>query len=106
MVSSVPETPASNRITLYEHKSYTIEIEYNKDFIIIHLPRVEQFTKAVLIHMVSRLTDYSHFLKTAGYDAVYASVNTNNVRLKKLLSRLGFKRIGIHEDDDVYRKEL
>lgn len=106
MVSSVQETIASNRIVFVEKEDYTIDLEYNEEFLIVHLPRLIRFNKSVLVGMKSDIDRFSHFFKTSGYRHLFAAVDTNNTKIKRLLVRLGFVRVGIHEDDDVYRKEL
>lgn len=96
----------SNRIRLFDRQNYGIDLEYGKDIVIVHLPWLNKFTVDTYKEMVKDLAEFSLFFKTIGITKFYAAVDTNNVKIKNLLKKLGFIRAGISNDVDVYEKEL
>lgn len=96
----------SNRIRLFNRQHYGIDLEYSKDIVIIHLPWLSKFTADTYKEMLRDLKEFSLFFKTLGITKFYAAVDTNNVKIKNLLKKLGFIRASISGDLDVYEKEL
>lgn len=96
----------SNRIRLFNRQHYGIDLEYSKDIVIIHLPWLSKLTVDTYKEMLRDLSEFSLFFKTIGITKFYAAVDTNNVKIKNLLKKLGFIRAGISNDVDVYEKEL
>lgn len=94
--------PASRTIPLIETPEYDIRLEYNEDYVIFHLPRIDKFTKDVFIDMKFRLEDWYTFFTTAGYAGIFIAVDPNNSRIKKLIEKLGFKLTGFADNMQVY----
>ncbi len=95
----------SKRIRLFNTEDFGVDLEYNKDFVIIHLPWIDNFNTKVFKDMLIALEDYSDLFKTLGKEKMYAAVDTNNTKIKRLLNKLGFTRVGLNKDLDIYEKE-
>lgn len=72
---------------------FSIRLEYNENFIIIHLPSIDKMTKQVITEMKTMLKEWWQFFKTMGYKAVFAAVEPEN-KMNKLLHMLNFKYVG------------
>jgi len=94
--------PASKSFTFIETKDYTIRLEYNETYVIVHLPYVEKMDKGVFLDMKYRLEDWYEFMTTAGYAGIFAAVDPNDEKIKKLLDMLGFKYKGFADNMYVY----
>lgn len=94
--------PASKTMPLIETEDYDIRLEYNDDYVIFHLPRIDKFTKHTFMDMKIRLEDWYEFFTTAGYAGIFAAVDPDNQKIKKLIEKLGFKLIGFAENMQVY----
>lgn len=92
----------SKRITLLTKEKYRVDLEYNEDFAILHLPTVDKFTKDVYLDMKFTVEDISEFLTTAGYPAMWIAISPYDKVIKKFVGRLGFVYKGTAEDMDVY----
>ena len=103
---SVAGTNASKRLRLVDREDYAVDLEYSKDFLIIHLPHVWKFNKGVYIDMLYTLEDFSDFFKTAGFNHLYAAVDEHNMKIRRLLVKLGFRRKAMSGNLTVYEKEL
>lgn len=94
--------PVSKSFTFIETKHYTIRLEYNEDYVIVHLPSIEKMTREVFMDMKLRLEDWYEFMTTAGYAGVFAAVDPNNQKINKLCEMLGFKLRGFADNMNVY----
>lgn len=92
----------SKRITLLEKENYKVDLEYNEDFVILHLPRVDKFTKSVYLDMKFMLEDYSDFFKTAGYKDLCVAIGETDKTMKKFIKKFGFVYAGNASSLDVY----
>lgn len=95
----------SKRIRILNTEDYYVEIEYNEDIIAVHLPWIRVLNKKVYKELKEALVNYSDFFRTIGKAKVYAAVNTDDIKIKKFLKNLGFVRVGISGDLDVYERE-
>lgn len=93
----------SKRLKGIKGSCFEVSIEYNAQFIVIHLPTVDKMTKDVFLEMQWLIEDWFEFIKVTGYKYIYAVVDQNSKRIKKLLRMLDFKEIGKHEDLSVFR---
>lgn len=100
------ETIASKRLRIVERENYAVDLEYSKEFLIIHLPYVWKFNKSVFVDMLLTLEDFSDFFKSTGFKYLYAAVDTDNLKIRRLLVKLGFKRKANQQELTVYEKEL
>lgn len=96
------QTTGSKRFTMLEG-DYQVDLEYNKDFVILHLPKVDKFSKEVLQDMQHKLDDWYQFFKTAGYSAIYAAFDPSNHRIARLLLKLDFVYQGNADGMHVYK---
>jgi len=96
-------TPVSKDLFGIKGSCFDIRLEYNKDFIILHLPSIDKMTKEVFIEMRFMLEDWWTFLKTSGYMAIFAAVDPSNQPINKLLAMLKFNYIGSSDGVSVYQ---
>ena len=80
--------------------NFDIRLEYNENYIIVHLPTVEKMTRQVYDEMKVLLEDWSKFFKTVGYEGLHA-VTEPNSKAQKLAMMLGFKFLGPYEDMSI-----
>ena len=92
----------SKSMIVYEG-DYSIRLEYNRDFVIFHLPTVNKFTKEVLKDMQIRLENWLDFFSNLGYNGIWAAVNPENEKINRLLDRLKFSMQGFADGLNVYR---
>lgn len=102
---SVVEINASKNLFI-KGEGYVVRVEYNKDYVIIHLREIERFTKEVFLDMQMRLEDFSDFVKEIQGGPIWAAVPSHNIKIKRLLGGLGFSFAGHHEDLTVYKREV
>lgn len=101
------ETNASNSDNVYLREvGYTIRIEYNQDFVIIHLEDIDKFTKDIFRRMQRQLLEWSRFFKAMGRTHIWAAVPDNKPQIKRLLGGLNFQYAGRSEDMTVYNREV
>ncbi len=96
------KTPDSNRITLLETTEYTVELEYTEEFVILHLPKVTNWTKSLYKHSKERIEELSTFFGVIGYEAIWVAAYPDDTITNKFADRLGFEFIGEYEDLNVY----
>lgn len=80
----------SKSFMLYEGEDFTVRLEYNENFVILHLPEVNKFDRGVLAHMKVKIDEYWEFFSTLGYNALFAAVAPEDKKINKLLGHLGF----------------
>lgn len=103
------ETPhiKSKRMVLFDKENYRVDLEYNEDFAIIHLPRVGKLTKETYLDMKNQFNDFLTFALFVGYDRVICAVQVGDELTTRFLSKFKFDYKGTAEGYDVYdRKEL
>lgn len=93
--------PDSKSFTFLETKNYTIRLEYNEEYVIVHLPDIKM-TKDTFVDMKFRLEDWYKFFRTAGYKGVFAAVDPANLKIVRLLKMLDFEKKGHADKMDVY----
>ena len=96
----------SKRIVLLQKEGYQIDLEYNSEYAILHLPSVKKFTRDVYLDMRVTFEDIIDFLKDTGYENLWVAVEPTNSLIIKFASRFGFEYEGSAEGLDVHRKEL
>ena len=82
-------------------KNFDVRIEYNEDYVIVHLPKVEVFNKSSFLEMKKLLEDWLDFFKTLGKENIFAAVKIGS-KENKLASMLNFKYAGRSENMNVY----
>jgi hypothetical protein len=96
------ETNASKEF-LVKGDGYVIRIEYNKDYVILHMRDIDKFTKEVFISMKYQLEDWYEFVSTMGHKYIWAAVPKDNLKIQRLLNGLNFKYVEQYEDLVVCR---
>lgn len=94
--------PASKSMPLVETPDYTIRLEYNDDYVILHLSDIAKMTKGVFLDMKYRLEDWHDFFTTAGYAGIFIAIDPENQKIRKLIEKLGFKLKGFADNMQVY----
>ena len=94
---------ASKSFTLFETNDYGVRLEYNKDFVIVHLPFTNNMTKRVFQDMEVKLQEWLEFVTTAGYNGIWAAIDPNDLKIRKLVSMLKFKYMGQSDGMLVYK---
>tara|TARA_R110001592_G_scaffold355563_1_gene656372 strand:- start:756 stop:1064 length:309 start_codon:yes stop_codon:yes gene_type:complete len=96
-------TPVSKDLLGIKGSCFDIKLEYNEDFVILHLPYISKMTKEVFIEMKSMLKDWWDFFKTSGYKAIFAAVDPTNQKINRLLTMLKFEYTCSSEGLSVYQ---
>lgn len=99
------ETLHSKRFNIVNQEHYEVDLEYNEQYAILHLPRVSKFNKTVYIDMADRLEQFAEFIKSSGYFGLWAAISPDNNVLDKLIKKLGFKYLGTSGALAVYEWE-
>jgi hypothetical protein len=69
-------------------------VEYNKEYVILHLPVIKKLTKGTLKDMQSYLKELWKFFQTVGYPSLHAGVPQRDYKIQRLLTTLGFEITG------------
>lgn len=96
---------SSKRITIVDHIDYSVDLEYNDMYAILHLPRVNKFTKEVYQGMLIKVQELWEFFSTVGYEGMFIAIDPTNKVLNKFVLRLGFKPLGTADGLSVYQYE-
>tara|TARA_R110001599_G_scaffold227582_1_gene426642 strand:- start:2748 stop:3053 length:306 start_codon:yes stop_codon:yes gene_type:complete len=94
--------PVSKSLEGIRGSCFSIRLEYNEDFIIVHFSRLDKITKETLMEMKDLLDNWWVFWKTVGYQAVFAAVEPDS-KINKLLRMLDFKYVGEDKGYFVYQ---
>lgn len=97
------QTIGSKSLNGIQGSTFSIRLEYNKDYVVVHLPYVEKFTLGTYKEMQILLEDWLEFFKSVGYDGIYAAAETHNEKIIRLINRLGFKFVGNGSGVKVYK---
>jgi hypothetical protein len=98
----VQETHASKRFTIVDTEDYTVDLEYNNMYAILHLPRVSKFNKTVYTDMKIKVQDIWDFVQTVGYSGMWICISKEDTTLGKFVQKIGFNFLGSYETQDVY----
>lgn len=91
----------SKRLRIIETDGASADLEYNENFVIVHLPRVDKLTKTRLKEFKIYLEGLYDFVTTAGYKDLYAA--SDHKPTLKLAERLGFEYLGEQDNLKVYK---
>lgn len=105
MVSSVVETNASKSLII-NGDGFVVRLEYTPEYVIVHLRDIDKFTKDSFRSMQMMLVDWGDFLRAMGQTYLWAAVDKDNTKIKRLLGGLGFKFAGHQDNLTVYRYEV
>lgn len=96
------QTHVSKNLFGIKGSCFDIRLEYSKDFIIVHLPKVERMTKSAYLEMKKMLDDWLEFFKTVGYSCIHTGI-TPDKKSNKLALMLGFKYLGTNQGYLIYQ---
>ena len=85
---------------------YVFRLEYNEEYVIVHLREIDKFTKEVFEDMRRQLEDWSDFLRAMGKTNLWAAVPRDNIKIKRLLGGLRFQFVSHTDDLTVYKYEV
>ena len=91
----------SKRLRLLETDNLSIDLEYNEQFAILHIPRAGKFRKGELQTLQSYLKQWDEFIYDMGLDGPYTVADTPIT--EKLVNKLGFVYLGNHGTTKVYK---
>jgi len=94
--------PTSKRFALVHTEDYVVDLEYNDEFAIIHLPYVKKFTRSMYEDFMLTFPRIKTFLKDMGYEDVWAAIAPGDKPTGKLAERMGFELVGSSHGMDVY----
>jgi hypothetical protein len=90
---------------IHECPDYSVRLEYNKEFVIVHLPVVNKFNRSVQMDMEYRLEDWLDFFSNLGYNGLWTAIDPSNKKIIRLLNNLNFKKQGESDGMEVYKFE-
>ena len=79
---------------------FDIRLEYNQEYIIVHLPKIDKMTRDIYLEMVFLLEDWWTFFKTVGYKQIHAVVEPHS-KAEKLAKMLKFELLGEHQNTHI-----
>lgn len=93
----------SKRLVGVRGKNFEAHIEYGESLIAIHLPTVDKFNKSDFLEMKYMLEDWDLFFKHCGYKETYVACGADDLKIKKLIDKLGFEYIIDNDNLSIYR---
>lgn len=93
----------STRLKGVRGKNFEADIEYNKNHVAIHLPKIETFNKETFLEMREMLKNWNDFFKTVGYEETYAAFFITDEKMKKLVTMLEFEYVRENIGFSIYR---
>ena len=84
----------SKNFAIYEGLDYEVRLEYNREYMIVHLPEVFKFNKTTLISMLMKLDEINDFSVGLGYPALHCAAPRGDIKINKLARRCGFTQTG------------
>jgi hypothetical protein len=81
---------------------FDIKLEYNSEFVIVHLPAVQRMNKSTVVEMKIMLRDWVNFFKAAGYRGIHVAAPDGD-KIHKLIHMLDFTYIGRQSGMLVYQ---
>ena len=93
-------------MTIIEKEDFIVDLEYNEDYAIVHLPKVEKFTKDIYLDLIKTFEELKEFLKSMQFIHVWAAIEPSNVLINKFAGKMGLTFLGEAENLNVYRGDL
>lgn len=88
-------------MTVYESETAILDLEYNEQFFIVHVPFLEVSVQEVKT-LKAKIDEIAEFAETVGYSGVHAGVPNTDSKAHKLARLLGGHYIGEAEETSVY----
>ena len=96
----MPQTLPSKKITMVDKPNLRVILEYNEDYVAIHLPHVN-LTKETYEEMLVHLDELNDFVKTVGYEYLAVAIK-DDPKVARLAKKMNFKYVGAADGFDVY----
>lgn len=97
-------TPRSKRLKGPQGKDFDVVFEYGKDngVVVLHFERIDKFTKDTFLEMKFMLEDWSDFFSSLGTESLYAGIDPDNIKMRRLVKKLGFRYLTDNEGVSLY----
>lgn len=95
----------SKRFAFVSKDNYVVDLEYNEDFAIIHLPFLKRLSKTIYLDMQDEMQGIVVFLNDLGYQHIWVAVRPEDTLISKLAGKMGFNYKGTSDNLDVYLYE-
>ncbi len=82
--------------------NFDIYLQYNEEYMVVHLPKVEKMDKRAFVEMRSLLENWIVFFNAVGYPSLFAVIESGTPT-ERLALMLGFTFAGPFEDQNVYK---
>lgn len=91
----------SKRLRILETENVSVDLEYNRDYAILHIPRVDKLTKTDYKKIPKYLAQWSEFFEDMNMLGIFAATDRDDIC--KLLDKLGFVYEGSSDNQKVYK---
>lgn len=97
----------SKRFNIVNKDGYSLDLEYNAEYVAVHLPYVKKFNKGTYLEIRESIDELLDFLEVVGYDFLVAGVEPSNKVTNRLVNKLGFEFLGLSHDKlyNIYKIE-
>lgn len=82
--------------------NFDIRLEYNEEYMLVHLPKVTKMDKRAFVEMRVLLENWMEFFNLVGYPSLFAVVEPLSPT-ERLALMLGFTFVAPHEQQSVYK---
>lgn len=95
------QTHASRSLNGIKGSCFDVRLEYNSDYVIVHIPYIEKMEKGVFLELKYLLEDWTKFFSTMGYKGLFAAVDPLS-KMPKLAKMLDFEYLGESQGMSIY----
>lgn len=92
----------SNLMTVAKTQDYELQIEYAREVMVLHCPRIDRMTPSVYLSLNASVEEVSEFAEFHGYPTLHAAVPEDDPVGRKLAERMGFEYVGNDSGYDVF----
>lgn len=90
------------RLDLIENESFILELEYNEEFFVLHLPWIKPSSIQAVKDLKAKLVEMKAFANTVGYNELYTAIEPNDTSMEKLMGILKAEYLGTEDGAAVY----
>ena len=94
---------ASKRLSIIENDDFTLDLEYNEEFAIVHLKNMPKLNKGTLGSLTIKIEDLYEFVTTIGFETLWAGVPEEDKATQKLAKKVGFEHCGAAQGIEVFQ---
>lgn len=87
---------------IYEGIDYTIQIEYNSEYVVFHLPVVNNLTKKSFNHGRKKLKELYDFFSSLDYKGILFIIPKDNEKINRLAELADLEKQFVYQDQAVY----